>query len=170
MECEHEFTTEVVAAEILKNGETALSVIRDAVKISSGGTNHCPTRQKRRQAAKEDVLGRLVKSAKQQKSKQKPLQHRQSAMESMQLFNLFIQRVSNPVQGGLLLHRHGQNKYRFVIGSRLSRVKLAFADYRGHVGSNRRFILPRSNLLISLSTPASTLLYFASSQTNIQHA
>lgn len=94
MECEHEFTTEVVAAEILKNGETALSVIREAAEISSRGENHCSTRPKRRKAAKKEVLGRLVKSAKQQKSKQKPVQHRQSAVESMQLFDLFIQRVT----------------------------------------------------------------------------
>ena len=82
-----------MAAEILENGETAQSVIRDAAKMSSGGTNRCPSRPKRRQEAKEEVLGRLVKSAK-RKRKQKPLQHRLSPVASMQFFDLFIQRVT----------------------------------------------------------------------------
>jgi hypothetical protein len=59
VECEHEFMTQAVFAEIFENGETAQLVIRGAAIRSSGGAN-CPNRLKRGQEAKQEVLSRLV--------------------------------------------------------------------------------------------------------------
>jgi hypothetical protein len=59
VECEHEFTTKVVFAEIFENDETAQFVIRSATIGSSGGANS-PNRLKRGQEAEQEVLSRLV--------------------------------------------------------------------------------------------------------------
>jgi hypothetical protein len=59
VECEHEFATKVVVAELFENGETAQFVIRRAARRSSRDAN-CPDRLKRGQEAKQELLGRLV--------------------------------------------------------------------------------------------------------------